>query len=99
MEATWRLKAWTQRMPFPQNGNAGVEAVSGGLTPSAVDVGESTAMQEGWAERGSGSIKNLPSRLQPFLPEETFEQLEDDRVRPASYPYCICQGSPETQNQ
>lgn len=49
--------------------------MSGGLTPSAVDVGKSIAMQDSWAERGSGSIKNLPSRLQPFLPEETFEQL------------------------
>lgn len=95
----WRLKALTQRFSFPQNGNAGVGLVSGGLIPSAVDVGESIAMQEGWAERDSGSIKNLPSRLQPFLPEETFKQLGDDRVRPASYPYCLSQGSPETQNQ
>lgn len=64
-----------------------------------MDVGKSIAMQEVWAERGSGSIKNLPSRLHPFLPGETFEQLGNDRVRPASYPYCISQGSPETQNQ
>lgn len=37
-----------------------VGLVSGGLIPSAVDVGESIAVQEGWAERDSGSIKNLP---------------------------------------